>query len=65
MKESLEGDELITAIIENLLNMIEVCTETKESDELELELGGENMGDKVVVTVKFVENKNSKSKVLN
>jgi hypothetical protein len=45
--------------IESILEMLADCYESKEPQKAELRLGGEDIGDSIIITVKYKGNKNA------
>jgi hypothetical protein len=60
-----EQEQNLMVVIEEILDMLNNCIENKVSEELEMTLGDENMGDTLILQAIYVKNKNADKKVLN
>ena len=55
-------EEVLMQTLQEILDTMNTCIENKSSDELELVLGDENMGDNLILTFTYSKNKNKTNK---
>lgn len=66
-EEIIDHNPTIETTMEAIIEAVGICYETKENQVIELELGGTEYGDKVVIDINYVKFKNTdnKDRVLN
>lgn len=63
-----EDEQIMIEVLENVLEMINECGTTKQSTQLEIQLGEDRKGDTILVSVNYVKkkkNKQDKKEMLN
>lgn len=63
MKKSTTQEETVVQTIEVLLQLIEDCYTTKKNQTIDMELGGDDSGDTITVTMKYKGNKNANKRL--
>lgn len=55
-------EEAVIEVMQHIFELMNDCVETKKTNELEIMLGDENTGDKLLVSISYLKTNNKKVK---
>lgn len=60
--EKNQDEDNLMEVLQHLIDMIDTCVETKQPDQLEITLGDDKLGDKIVVDISYIKKEKDSKK---